>query len=287
MSNSEKSEAVIYTPASPLAHPWRLIRELVGDVLACRELATRLLIRNISARYRQSLLGYFWAVFPMVATTAVWLVLSRNKVITVDAPTVPYPLFLLTGMMLWQTFVDAVQTPLRVVTESKAMLAKINFPRESLMFAALGEVLFNFAIRGVIMLGGWLYLGGGTPPSTMWLSPIGVGVIILFGMTIGILLVPLGVLYQDVTQGLALIFQVWLFATPVLYPTPANWIESWIAWVNPAGSLIANTRDWMLIGPSALTTTFWWVAFATLFVVSAGILLYRVAMPIVIERMQS
>ena len=234
---------VVYTPRSPLADPGGLIRAQWDDLKRSRELAFRLIIRNISARYRQTLLGYFWAVFPMVATTATWLFLLERDVITVEPPRGSYPLFLLTGLMLWQTFVDAVQAPLRVVGESKAMLARVNFPREALMGVALGEVLFNLAIRLVILLIGWVYLQAGPLPSTVWLSPLGVGAIIMFGMTVGILLVPIGLLYNDVTQGLALVFQVWLLATPVLYPAPAGWGHTWVGWVNPVSTLITVSRD--------------------------------------------
>ena len=207
--------------------------------------------------------------------------------IVVNPPHGSYPLFLLAGLMLWQTFVDAVQAPLRVVGESKAMLAKVNFPREALMFAALGEVLFNVAIRVVILLIGWIYLEGGQLPSTLWLSPLGVGAIIMFGMTVGVLIVPIGLLYNDVTQGLALVFQVWLLATPVLYPMPEGWSRSWIGWVNPVSPLITVSRDWMLTGSSDHVSRFLVMSIATGIVVLFGMVLYRVAMPVVIERLQS
>lgn len=288
MNKSDSNPAeVVYTPQSPLADPIGLLRDQWVDLKRSRELAFRLVIRNISARYRQTLLGYFWAIFPMVATTAIWLFLSRRNVVQVAMPPGSYALFLLTGMMLWQTFVDAVQAPLRVVSESKMMLAKINFPREALMLAALGEVLFNFAIRLVILIAGWIYLNGGQPPMTLWLGPLGILAVIMFGMTIGVLLVPLGVLYQDVTQGLALVFQVWLFATPVLYPAPDGWSQHWLAWLNPVGTLITVSRDWILNGSSNLVGMFLIVSGLTALVVFFGMVLYRVAMPILVERMQS
>ena len=278
---------VVYTPRSPLADPRELIRAQWGDLKRSRELAFRLIVRNISARYRQTLLGYFWAVFPMVATAAIWLFLLERNVISVEPPRGSYPLFLLTGLMLWQTFVDAVQAPLRVVGESKAMLAKVNFPREALIGAALGEVLFNFAIRLVILLIGWVYLQAGPLPSTVWLSPLGVGAIIMLGMTVGILIVPIGLLYDDVTQGLGLVFQVWLLATPVLYPTPAGWGHTWVGWVNPVSSLITVSRDWMLTGSSDQLGMFVVISIATGLFVLFGMVLYRVAMPVVLERVQS
>lgn len=278
---------LVYTPRSPLAEPGSFLRAQWADVKRSRELAVRLCIRNLSVRYRQTMLGYVWAVLPMVATAAIWIFLQQRNVIVVDPPHGSYPLFLLTGLMLWQTFVDAVQAPLRVVGESRAMLVKVNFPREALMFAALGEVLSNVVIRVIILLIGWIALEGGQLPSTLWLSPLGVGAIVVFGMTVGTLIVPIGLLYNDVTQGLALVFQVWLLATPVLYPTPEGWGDTWVGWVNPVSPLITVSRDWMLTGPSDHVGMFLVVSMATGIVVLFGMVLYRVAMPVVIERLQS
>ncbi len=285
-SETEQTE-VVYTPQSPLTDPARLLSAQWADLKRSRELAVRLLKRNLSARYRQTLLGYFWAVFPMVATTAVWLLLLRRNVIAVEMPIGSPVLFLLIGMMLWQTFVDAVQAPLRVVSESKSMLAKINFPREALLLTALGEVLVNFAIRLIIVIAAWIWFAGDIPSATFWFVPLGVLSIILFGTTIGVLLVPLGILYQDVMHGLAFLFQVWLFATPVLYPTPTGWSHGWIAWLNPIGPLINTTRDWLMVGASDQVALFCTFSALTLIVVCFGMLLYRVAMPILLERMQS
>ena len=129
----------VYTPDSELLSFGKLLRSMWSDLLASRELAWRLMVRNISAQYRQSLLGYTWAILPPVVTTAIWVFLNSQKVFNVGDAGMPYPVFVLTGTVLWQTFTDALNSPLKVVTESKAMLAKINFPREALILTCLGS----------------------------------------------------------------------------------------------------------------------------------------------------
>jgi lipopolysaccharide transport system permease protein len=208
MSIGAKFTPVVYKPGSPLRDPLGLLRNIGRDLLAGRELSWRLLVRNISARYRQSLLGYFWAVFPPLATTAIWLFLTREQVVAVNTGNIPYPVFLITGTILWQTFVDAIQIPVRVISESKSMLAKINFPREALPITAFAECWFNVGIRVVILAAAYVYLGF-PPASTLPLALIGLLAIIMLGVMIGIFLSPFALLYQDVNNGLVLILQVW------------------------------------------------------------------------------
>ena len=209
----------VYSTEAQLLHPATLLRRMGRDLVGSRELAWRLFVRNVSARYRQTALGYLWAVLPPLAATAVFVALRRSGVFTTGDTGVPYVPFLVAGLVLWQTFVDALYAPLRIVMQSKAMLVKINFPREALILAGVAEVLFNFLVRAALLAAvlAWYRLA---PPATALLAPLGVLTLIAIGIAIGVLLVPAAVLLQDVEQGLAIVISLWLFATPVLYPPP-------------------------------------------------------------------
>ena len=259
---------------------------MARDLLASRELSARLLVRNLSARYRQTLLGYFWAVFPPLATTGVWLFLTRQKVVHVDSGQVPYPVFLVTGTILWQTFVDAIQIPIRVISESRQMLAKINFPRESLVITAAGECVFNFLIRLFILASADLYLG--FVPVTSWpLAFTGVAAIMALGMAIGLMLSPFALLYQDITHGLVFITQIWMYATPVIYAAKTTGTISLINTINPVSPVLTQTRDWILTGHTTHLFASTVVFGITLIALAVGFVLYRIALPRAIERLSS
>jgi lipopolysaccharide transport system permease protein len=113
------------------------------DLVASRELAWRLMVRDISAQYRQSLLGIFWAFLPPIAMAVVFVILHSRKLINISDTEIPYPAFAMFGTVLWQVFVDSLNAPLKTVTTAKAMLAKINFPKEALVLSAMGQTLFN------------------------------------------------------------------------------------------------------------------------------------------------
>lgn len=276
----------VYSPESNLRSPHKLLVEMLSDLLRARGLAWRLFVRNISAQYRQSVLGYFWAFLPPLATTLVWVFLNKQKILNVADTGMPYPVFVLTGTLLWQVFVEALNSPIKMVSQSKAMLAKINFPREALLLAGLGEVLLNFFIRIVLLVGVFIWFKVSVP-ATVFLAPLGVLSLILFGMTLGLLLTPIGMLYTDVARGIGIITQFWFFLTPIIYPAPASWPASLVAMVNPVSPLIQVTRDWLTTGHSSAIGGFYLVSAVTIIFLLAGWLLYRVAMPHLIERMSA
>jgi len=109
--------------------------------MPARELAWRLLVRNISAQYRQSLLGYAWAFIPPLFASLIWIFLHSQRILGIGDTGMPCPVFVIIGTVLWQTFTEALNSPLQMVNQSKAMLAKINFPREALILTGVGPVL--------------------------------------------------------------------------------------------------------------------------------------------------
>lgn len=152
---SQRSEdmlrEVVYTPESQVRHPRRLLAEMWYDLCSSRELAWRLVVRDISALYRQSLLGLLWAFLPPIVTALIFIILHQQEVFTVRETSIPYPAFVLVGTVLWQVFVDSINAPLRSVIAAKPMLAKIKFPYEALILSAMGQVLFNLGIKLVIL----------------------------------------------------------------------------------------------------------------------------------------
>jgi lipopolysaccharide transport system permease protein len=276
----------VYSPDSELLSFGKLLRNMWSDLLASRELAWRLLVRNISAQYRQSLLGYAWAFLPPLATTAIWVFLQSQKVFNVAETGMPYPVFVLTGTVLWQTFTEALNSPLQMVNESKSMLTKINFPREALILTGIGQVLFNFIIRVLILIPVFWWFE--VPlQSGLLLAPLGVLSLILFGTMVGLLLTPLGMLYQDVRHALGFGTQALFFLTPIIYPVPqASWAGVLVN-LNPVTPLLETTRDWLVTGVTNQLPGFILICAASLALLFAGLVLYRISMPHLISRMSA
>lgn len=277
-------QVTVYAPESPLRNPIRLFRGMARDLLASRELAWRLFVRDTASMYRQSVLGYLWAFAPPLVTAATFVFLNSQQIINVGQTKVPYPAFVMIGTLMWQAMIDALNSPLKATIGARSMLTKINFPREALLLAGLAEVLLNCLIRALLLIP--IFVMYHLPVSaTLPLALVGVAGLIVIGLAIGLLITPIGLLYGDVARGVTLVSAFWMLLTPVVYPIPRSGIAAAIARWNPVTPVIQVTRDWITGQPvTTLSEAAVVVALAAVLLLVSWVL-YRLGMPILIERM--
>lgn len=275
-----------YTPKSELKHPRQLLRQMWRDLLASRELAWRLMVRDISAQYRQSFLGIIWAFIPPIVMAAGFNLANEAKVINVGETYLPYPAYVMFSTALWQTFVEAINGPIQAVTTAKPMLARVKFPREALILSKLGEVFFNFAIKLILIVALFVWFR----ISVNWtviLAPVALIHLVMLGTFIGVMLSPFGVLYQDISKGLTLVTGFWLFLTPVVYPLPTDGVFGFLVQFNPVTPLLVTTRELATTGLLTQTVGFWVVSLITIIGLFLTWIGFRLAMPFVVERVSS
>ena len=281
-----KSSQVVYTPESKIKRPMLLLKLMWRDLLASRELAWQLMQRDIKAQYRQSFLGVFWAFLPPIFMAAGFTLAGESNVISVGKTDIPYPAYVMFSTVLWQTFVEALNAPVQAVTLAKPMLARVNFPREAVVLSKLGELAFNFGIKLILIVA--LFIWFKIPVGwTIMLAPVALIHLVMFGTFIGLLLAPLGILYQDVAKGISLITAFWLFITPVVYPTPTEGIFSTLVQSNPVTPLLVTTRELATTGVLTQVTGFWIVSAIALLGLLLTWIVFRLAMPYVIERISA
>ena len=276
----------IYTPDSSLANPRIMLREMFRDLIASRELAWRLAVRDITAGYRQAFLGFAWAVIMPLANAVIWIFLRGAGVISVGETTLPNWLYAFTGTMIWAILLEAMNAPLQQTNAARGMLAKLNFPREALVVSGIYQTLFNSAIRIALLICG-LIVAGVNPGWNVLLFPLGILSLVLVGTAIGLLLTPVRMLYTDVGRGITVLMQFVMFLSPVVFPMPT---EGWVATVfkiNPLTPLILTARDWLTGSPPEFLVYFLAVNAVALALLLAVWVAYRLAMPIIIERMSA
>lgn len=276
----------VYTPDSSLAHPRIMIGEMFRDLMASRELGWRLAVRDITAGYRQAFLGFAWAVIMPLANAIIWIFLRTSGVVAVGDTALPYWLYAFSGTILWAIFLEAMNAPLQQTNAARGMLSKLNFPREALVVSGIYQTLFNSGIR-VALLACGLIAAGLNPGWGVLLFPVGVLSLILVGTAIGLLLTPVGMLYTDVGRGIAVLMQFAMFLTPVVFPMPH---QGWVATVfkiNPLTPLILTARDWLTGSSPEYLGYFLGVNAFILTLLLVVWIAYRLAMPIIIERMSS
>jgi lipopolysaccharide transport system permease protein len=281
-----ESRITIYTPDSLLASPLRMAREMSRDLASSRELAWRLTVRDLSAQYRQTFLGFLWAIILPLANTLVWVFLSRSGVVNVSDTPLPYPVYVFTGTMLWAILMDALNAPLQIVTASKLMLSRINFPREALVVTGLYQTIVNALIKVALVLIALLVMGI-HPNWSVLLFPIGLLSLILVGTLIGLALTPVGLLYADVGKAIPLLMQFLMYLTPVVFAMPKEGLPATLFQLNPLTPLILTARDWLTGFTPEHLGYFVGVNLVSIVLLFMFWVVFRLAMPILIERIGS
>lgn len=268
---------------STLRHPGELLRRMFADLWAARPLAWEMLRRDIEAQYRQSLFGVFLAFLPPLVTMAWCTLIQHARVINVPELDVPYPAFVLLSMMLWTTFIESMNAPIQGLMSEIRTLARANFPPEAVLISRFGDMLFNFAIKLILIVIAvfWFQL---PITGTVFLAPIAFLLLVFLGTAIGLFLAPINILYRDIASGLQVITTFWLFLTPVLFPVPQTGLASWIVRVNPVSPLLSTTREWATTGVLSEPMGFLVVGALTPLLLMAGWIFFRVSLPVVIDR---
>ncbi|PSR52051.1 polysialic acid transporter [Adhaeribacter arboris] len=283
MSKFTKDD-IIYTSDSEVKRFSHLIKNMVIDLISAKQLAYTLMTRDIKAQYRQSALGIIWAFIPAIATALTFTLASQSRLINLGTTNIPYPAYIIFSTALWQTFTEAVLGPINGVTAAKDILSKIKFPREALILAKLGEVIFNFGIKLILIIGVFIWYGLPVNVLTI-LAPFAVLNLILFGFGIGMLLAPLNVLYSDISKGITILLGFGLFLTPVVFPMPeGNGVFAQIVRMNPITYLLLGIRELTLNGNLVNSFVYTGITVFNIFLLLLSWLFYRLSMPFIVER---
>ena len=246
------ARAVAPEPAEPLltvieARPGWAVVDL-SELWRYRELLAFLAWRDIKIRYKQTVLGVGWAVAQPLATMAVFT-LFLGKASGVAAGIEHYSLFVFAGMVGWAFFSNTVSAAGNSVVANERLVTKIYFPRLIIPLSTVGIALFDLVIAGALL--GVMALGFGvTPGWSLLVLPLAVLLLAVAAAGVGILLSALVVAQRDFKYVLSFGVQLWLFATPCVYMSPAALGETARAWLplNPAYGLILAFRDAALGG---------------------------------------
>ena len=140
-----------YTAAPYLADSRAFLRELGVDLRRALTLSLTLFIRDFTARYRRTVLGYLWAVLPPIAMTLTFVFLRQRGVLDQGQQAHAYVVTVLAGVTFWQFFADAVSQPVRSVQQYKTVIAKARFPYEAILLSGIYQVMFDGLVRFLLL----------------------------------------------------------------------------------------------------------------------------------------
>ena len=232
------------------------------DLWAYRELLYFLTWRDVKVRYKQTLLGAAWAVMQPLFAMLVFT-LFFGKLARVPSDGIPYPLFAYAGLLPWTYFSNAVSNSGNSLVGSSNLITKVYFPRMIIPGAAVAAGLVDFAIAFALLVCLMIYYGVAVTWS-MAMLPALVILTSLLALGVGMWTSALNVKYRDVRYALPFLIQLWMFATPIIYPStivPEKW--RWALALNPLAGIIEGYRaalfgrefDWRALGVSAIITS--------------------------------
>jgi lipopolysaccharide transport system permease protein len=239
-----------------------------------RDLLWMWTLREVKVRYKQSLVGGLWAILQPLS---LMIVFSLVFSLLVQVPTegVAYPIFSYAGLLPWVFFSTSLGFAAPSLVNNMDLVTKIYFPREILPLAAIGAALLDFAIASLIFVG--LMLVYQTPLSwTMLWLPLLLVIQVLLTLGIALSMSAVNVFYRDVRFVVPLLLQIWMYATPIIYPlalVPPRWRGLYM--LNPMVGLIDGYRRVTLMGQPPLWGALAVSALAGLVVSIAGYAFFK------------
>jgi lipopolysaccharide transport system permease protein len=238
-----------------------------------RELAYFLAWRDVKVRYKQTALGIAWAVLqPLLAMLIFTLFLGRLA--KVPSNGIPYPLFVFVGLVPWTYFANAASNAGGSLVANEKLVSKVYFPRLIIplasVIASLADLAFGFVILVILLL-----VFGVVPTAAVLLVPALVVFAALAALAVGTWLSALDVHYRDVRYAIPFLIQIWLFATPVVYP--ASLVPEkfrFLMGLNPMSGVVEGFR-WALLGQEAPGPLLWVSVAVTFVVLVSGLFYFR------------
>ncbi len=242
---------------------WRMLD--LRELWAYRDLLWTLTLRDLKVRYKQTVLGIAWALIQPL-TTMVVFTLIFGKLARIPSEGHPYPVFLYTALLPWTFFAGTVSACGGSLVGSANLVSKVYFPRLIIPLTSIGTNLVDLGISAAVLVGLMLYYGVRLTPN-LWALPLLLAGVVLLVLGVGTFLAALTVAYRDFRYVVPFLLQVWLYATPVVYPlglVPYDW--RWLLHMNPMSALIEGFRSAFLGKPFDL------VGLSLAFGLSVGIL---------------
>jgi lipopolysaccharide transport system permease protein len=244
-SMPESFHSTISLPEEPLikirpSRPWSLID--LREVWSHRELFAFLVWRDLKVRYKQTILGAMWVILQPLLMTLVFTIFL-GKLVRVQTGSTPYPLFLYAGLLPWTFFSNAVSSGSYSLLANSQMITKVYLPRLIIPAAAISVRLSDFLVASVVLIILMRYYG----------IPLGWQILLLpalvleltfLALALSALLSALNVKYRDTGTALPVMLQIWMFASPIVYPrnyVPARW--EWAYQINPLTGMIEGFRS--------------------------------------------
>jgi len=225
------------------------VGEMVHEQFEYWELLYVMSRRDLMLRYKQTIMGFGWAVFmPLLNTVLFTVIFTRTGIAAFDTGGVPYPVFAFTGLLAWNLTASALRFSVSSLTANINLVAKVYFPREIFPFSAVFVSAVDYAV-GAILLAGLLLWYQVPVTSTVLFLPVVLLVQLIFTASVALFLAMANLFYRDVKYLFEVFITLWMFASSAVYPLDnVSGTAGRLLALNPMTAILDAHRDVILYG---------------------------------------
>lgn len=277
-----QSNIKVYLPSNNDS-AFSLFKSVIHGLRQGHDLGFRLFKRDLKAGFEGSLLGYFWIIFPPLASAAVWIMLNQQRLIKVADTGMSYIAFALIGTTLWSIFSESINKPTQRYKSAMSMMVKLNFPREAIAISSIYDLMFNAFLKLIVLASLLLFTDEVFSLSWLLLIPFCLGVIIV-GISFGLLISPFGILFSDITRIINLILPFLMYLSPIVYAIQQDSFLGKFQFLNPITPWVEHAR-WSVghLTHHGHSIILIWLAIS-LVIAAIGLIMLKIALPIIVER---
>ena len=244
----DSSLITTYEPNNSLKKGYKgVFPEIYNELKANRWLIFQLFKKDFLALYKQSFIGLMWAVIIPLATVGTFVVLNGAGVFNTGAIVVPYALYAVLGVAIWQLFSAGLIASSSSLVLAGSMITKINFSLKSLVVASMGQSILSFLVAFCVVVV-LFFCYRFVPSAGILLLPLLIIPIILLTLGLGFMASLLNGILRDIGNVLSICMTFLLFLTPILYAKPTTGFFAFVSSYNPLYYLVAFPRDLALTG---------------------------------------
>lgn len=235
-------------PCRPDPESPSFIMSLFVNIYLYRELIYNLILRDIKVRVKQSFLGYAWVIIPPLFQMIIFSILFQGILGLRLSGEIPYPVFLFCTLVPWQFFSEGIRTATISISNHAVLIRQVYFPKELLVLSSIFGRLFDLAISFILLMGLIIFYNIG-PSLTFMYIPFLVMIQIILMLGFSLFFSAINTYYRDIGAAIALIMQIWMYASPIIYPlskVPEKFLL--IYQINPMVGIIDGYRRVIIEG---------------------------------------
>lgn len=259
-------------------------RYMLTEIIAARELTLRWFLRDFNAQYRQTALGFLWALIAPIFTVLIFVLMRNSGVINAGDTQVPYPVFALCGLTFWSIFSAGITKASVSLINAGALMIKINFPKISIVLASSLLGLADFIIKFIILIFAMLVFGVKFSIAGLIMATISLLPLYFLTLGLGMILSIISGVLRDTVNFLNLILMPFMLVTPVLYVPDPNSFLYLLNRYNPLNHLVNFPRNILFYDSSINTPEFIISSIFSILILLFGWRLFYLAQTKITER---